>query len=147
VRHPHPDFAQMGAPYRRSGGRTKAGAVGVMRKSGRGWSWAVGFALAAVATASAAAEAYKPELNLRADCGAAGDGKADDSLALRPGLPRLQGALDAGRPTVLRIPAGIYRITGVNGAMPMLERRGGTILGEGPHASYILLDPSYAGDL
>jgi hypothetical protein len=86
-------------------------------------------------------------LDLRADCGAVGDGKADDSLALKTCLNRFQALLSAGGPAVLHIPAGVYRITGARGAMPTIERRGGTIIGDGPHASYLKLDPTYAGDL
>jgi hypothetical protein len=81
------------------------------------------------------------------DCGAKGDGKADDSSALKACLDRLQSALNAGHPTVLRIPAGHYRITGSNGEMPTIRWRGGTIQGDGPHASYIILDESYRGAL
>jgi hypothetical protein len=94
-----------------------------------------------------AASSQADTLDLRSDCGAAGDGKADDSLALKTCLTRFQASLSAGHPTVLRIPAGIYRITGAHGAMPTIERRGGTISGDGPHASYLVLDPSYSGDL
>jgi hypothetical protein len=88
-----------------------------------------------------------PVLNLRTSCGAAADGMADDSGALQQCLRRLQASLDAGRPTVMRIPAGIYRITGAHGTMPTLTGRGGALVGDGPHESYFVLDPSYAGDL
>jgi hypothetical protein len=90
---------------------------------------------------------YPGQLDLRADCGATGDGESDDSGALRACLQRMQQEMDAGHPSVLRIPAGLYRITGANGPMPTLERHGGAIQGDGPHASYIVLDPSYAGDV
>jgi hypothetical protein len=59
----------------------------------------------------------------------------------------MQESLDAGRPMVLRIPAGRYLVTGANGTMPTIKLRGGTIIGDGPHASYIILDRSYSGDL
>ena len=98
-------------------------------------------------SARPAPPARQGQLDLRADCGAVGDNKSDDSQALKTCLARMQSEMDAGHPTVLRIPAGIYRITGANGAMPTLRRHGGTIQGDGPHASYIVLDKSYAGDL
>ncbi len=87
------------------------------------------------------------ELILTSDCGAKGDGKTDDSLALKQCLERLQSQLMQGHPTVLTVPAGFYRITGVNGEMPTIRWRGGTIKGDGPHASYIILDESYRGAL
>jgi hypothetical protein len=108
---------------------------------------ALGLVLTSLACAAKPAAPPKRDLDLRDDCGATGDGKADDSGALKACLQRMQALLDTGGPAVLHIRAGIYRITGANGPMPMIERHGGTILGEGPHASYIVLDPSYAGDL
>ena len=107
-------------------------------------------AIAAVAimpAAAAEAPAEAATLDLRASCGAKADGVADDSLALKTCLTRLQAAMNAGHPSVLRIPAGIYRITGANGVMPTLSGHGGALIGDGPHASYFVLDPSYDGDL
>ncbi len=85
-------------------------------------------------------------LDLRRSCGARGDANSDDSAALKSCLLRLEQMRNAGLSGVLRIPAGIYRITGANGVMPLLSRSV-TILGDGPHASYIVLDPSYTGEL
>jgi hypothetical protein len=86
-------------------------------------------------------------LDLRASCGAVGDGVADDSAALKSCLTRLQAELDTGQPSSLRIPSGIYRITGASGPMPTLTRRGSALIGDGPHQSIFVLDKSYAGDL
>jgi hypothetical protein len=97
--------------------------------------------------AAPAAPSIKRDLDLKDDCGAVGDGYADDSQALKTCLRRMQEVLENGGPAVLHIRAGVYRITGANGPMPTIERHGGTILGEGPHASYVVLAPDYSGDL
>jgi hypothetical protein len=86
-------------------------------------------------------------LDLKSDCGAAGDGLSDDSKPLSSCLSRLQDELNKGRPATLLIPSGIYLISGNSGPMPTIRGRGGAIVGDGPHQSYIKLDKSYGGDL
>ncbi len=86
-----------------------------------------------------------PILDLRVDCGAAGDGRSDDGPELKACLTRL-GGVGPGAPRALHIPAGLYRISGAAGAMPTLTR-GATISGDGPFATALMLDRSFAGDL
>ena len=81
-------------------------------------------------------------LNLRTSCGAKGDGFTMHSGALRACLTQLQALLAGGKPVILLIPAGIYLIKGTNGTMPTIMHRGGAIIGDGPHESYIVLDSS-----
>jgi len=107
----------------------------------------IGAAIFLSAQRSLEARPHSGELSLIDDCGAKGDGKSDDSGPLKTCLERLQTSLNAGQPTVLHIPAGHYRITGSNGEMPTIRWRGGVIRGDGPHASYIMLDDSYRGTL
>src|SRR5262249_31775780 len=87
------------------------------------------------------------DLDMRTDCGARGDGRTDDSGAVKRCLARLDQLLSSGHPTVLHFPAGIYRLTGANGLMPVIRGHAGTIEGEGPHATFIVLDASFRGDL
>jgi len=107
----------------------------------------IGAAIFLSAQRSFEARRNSGELSLVEDCGAKGDGKSDDSGPLKTCLARLQTSLNAGQPAVLYIPAGHYRITGSNGEMPTIRWHGGVIRGDGPHASYIMLDDSYRGTL
>ena len=84
------------------------------------------------------------ELDLRRDCGAAGDGARDDAAALSRCLGRLsERAGDA--PRRLFIPAGIYRIGQPLNVPPF--PRGVSIRGEGALASVIILGRDFSGDL
>ena len=85
-------------------------------------------------------------LDLKTTCHAIGDGVADDAQAMKTCLQMLNQSDAAGHPQSLHIPAGIYRISGAYGAMPVLSR-GGVITGDGPHATTLRLDPDFAGDL
>ncbi len=77
--------------------------------------------------------------NIKADCGAVGDGKADDAAAIKAGLESLaiHGKGKPGDPYVLYLPAGTYRIT-----EPLLwsNRLGVAVLGEDPTTTRILYD-------
>ena len=84
-------------------------------------------------------------LDLRADCGAAGDGRADDAAALKSCLTRLASG-SAGTAKGLKFPAGIYRISGAAGPMPTMPRAI-SISGDGPAASVIKLDLDFSGPL
>lgn len=72
-------------------------------------------------------------------CGAVGDGKADDTAALKAGLESLavHGKGKPGDPYVLWLPAGIYRITA-----PLVweNRLGVAVLGEDPATTIIRYD-------
>jgi len=77
--------------------------------------------------------------NLRTDFGAKGDGKADDTAALKAGLESLpeHGKGKPGSGYVLYLPAGIYRIT-----KPLVwtNRLGVAVIGEDPTTTTILYD-------
>ena len=108
----------------------------------------VGTAILAVQSAPAAPPArVTTSFDLRETCGAVGDGVSDDSKSLKTCLTEMQRSLESGSPAILRIPAGMYRISGANGEMPTFKGRGGVIAGDGPHASYLILDKDYQGDL
>jgi hypothetical protein len=77
-----------------------------------------------------------PEVDLRADFGAAGDGERDDGPALRA----LAAAVNEGRVpsgAVVRIPAGRYRVVGDD---TVLFRRPVVLRGDGPAASVLRLE-------
>ena len=88
-------------------------------------------------------EADAQTLDLKANCHAVGDGIADDAPALAACLTMLA---KAAHPAALHVPAGIFRISGAAGPMPVLPR-GVAIEGEGPHASTLKLEPDFAGDV
>jgi hypothetical protein len=77
--------------------------------------------------------------NLKTDCGAVGDGKADDTAALKAGLESLAvyGKAKPGDPYVLYLPAGTYRIT-----EPLVweNRLGVAVLGEDPAKTIVRYD-------
>ena len=77
--------------------------------------------------------------NLKADFGAKGDAKADDTAALKAGLESLaeHGKGKPGNLYVLYLPAGTYRITA-----PLVweNRLGVALLGEDPATTTILYD-------
>jgi hypothetical protein len=77
--------------------------------------------------------------NLKADFGAVGDGKADDTAAIKAGLESLavHGKGKPGDPYVLYLPAGTYRITE---PLHWSNRLGVAVLGEDPVTTRILYD-------
>ncbi len=77
--------------------------------------------------------------NLKTDFGAKGDGKADDTAALKAGLESLaeHGKGKPGNPYVLYLPAGTYRITA---PLVWTNRLGVALLGEDPATTTILYD-------
>ncbi len=83
-------------------------------------------------------------LNVRT-FGAAGDGLTDDTAAFAAAINQVNAQLAAGIPASLYIPAGVYLINGT-GPLPTFNR-GGSLIGDGPHKTYIKLGASYAGDL
>lgn len=83
-------------------------------------------------------------LNVRG-FGAIGNGVADDTAAFATAIQQVNTQLAAGTPTTLYIPSGVYFI---NSATPLPTfSRGGSLVGDGPHKTYIKLGASYAGDL
>ena len=96
--------------------------------------------------ASGFSEVDAADLNLKTTCHAAGDNVTDDAVALRDCLDLLEKNTAAGSPTTLHIPAGLFRISGAAGAMPTLSH-GGSIIGDGPHATTLRLDADYDGDV
>ena len=91
--------------------------------------------VASIATASV--------LNVRG-FGAAGNGTTDDTAAFTAAITQVNTLLAAGTPATLYIPAGIYLINGT--ALPICTR-GGSLIGDGLHKTYIKLGASYSGDL
>lgn len=83
-------------------------------------------------------------LNVRS-FGAAGDGVTDDTAAFTAAIQQVNASLAAGTPATLYIPAGVYFINGTS-PLPTFTR-GGSLIGDGPHKTYVELGPAYSGDL
>lgn len=77
--------------------------------------------------------------------GAVGNGVTDDAAAFAAAIRQVNIQLAAGTPTTLYIPAGVYLINATT-PLPTFSR-GGSLIGDGPHKSYIELGSSYSGDL
>ncbi|NBS55342.1 hypothetical protein EBT23_07305, partial [bacterium] len=60
--------------------------------------------------ALAAAAPFASWIDVKAECGAIGDGEADDTAAIQKGLDLIRP--EDSRRKILYFPAGIYRITG-----------------------------------
>lgn len=83
-------------------------------------------------------------LNVRS-FGAAGDGVTDDTAAFAAAIRQVNARLATGSPASLYIPAGVYYL---NGTAPLPTfTRGGSLIGDGAHKTYIKLGPSYSGDV
>lgn len=83
-------------------------------------------------------------LNVR-NFGAIGNGVADDTAAFAAAITQVNAQLASGIPATLYIPAGVYFI---NGTTPLPTfNRGGSLIGDGPHKTYLRLGPAYTGDL
>ena len=86
--------------------------------------------------------------DLHSSCGAVGDGVADDSGALKTCIGLVNSSYALGKPALIHVTTGIYKITNTNGTMPCFSRYvPGGIQGDGQHKSYILMDGSYSGSL
>ncbi len=83
-------------------------------------------------------------LNVR-NFGATGNGTTDDTAAFATAMRQVNAQLAAGTPATLYIPAGVYFINGTT-PLPTFSR-GGSLIGDGPHKTYLKLGASYAGDL
>jgi len=83
-------------------------------------------------------------LNVRS-FGAAGNGTTDDTAAFAAAITQVNTLLAAGTPATLYIPAGVYLINGRT-ALPTFTR-GGSLIGDGQHKTYIKLGSAYSGDL
>jgi hypothetical protein len=83
-------------------------------------------------------------LNVR-NFGAIGDGATDDTAAFSAAIQQVNARLAGGIPATLYIPAGVYYL---NGTTPLPTfTRGGSLIGDGPHKTYVALGPNYAGDV
>ncbi len=83
-------------------------------------------------------------LNVRS-FGALGNGLNDDTAAFIAAINQVNARLAAGTPATLYVPAGVYYI---NGSTPLPTfTRGGSLIGDGLHKTYIKLGPGYVGDL
>ena len=99
--------------------------------------------LALVPGFSLPATAKFPDLVVT-DYGAQGDGKADDSQAFATVIQVASQQAASGYPGNIRIPAGHYLLK--SKTLPVMSR-GLTFVGDGPHQTYIILDPAYSGDV
>ena len=79
---------------------------------------------------------------MQAECGAVGDGKADDTAAIQKGLDMIRP--EDSKRKILYFPAGTYRITGTLKAVREKHRecQGVGLQGEGPDQSVIVYDGS-----
>ncbi|NDA26989.1 MAG: hypothetical protein EBZ05_09220, partial [Verrucomicrobia bacterium] len=87
-----------------------------------------------------AAAPFASWIDVKAECGAVGDGKADDTVTIQKGLDQIRPE-DSNR-KILYFPAGIYRITGTVKAIREKHRecQGVGLKGEGPDQSVIVYD-------
>ena len=104
--------------------------------------------LGASGAANLSALSVGTEFDLKASCGAVGNGLADDSGALKACIGDVNASYAAGKPAWLHVPVGIYLIKNTNGTMPAFAPNvPGSVIGDGPHKSYFSLDPGYSGNL
>lgn len=90
--------------------------------------------------APAFAASFTSWIDVKAECGAIGDGKADDTTAIQKGLDLIRP--EDSKRKILYFPAGIYRTTGTLRAIREKHRecQGVGLQGEGPDNSVILYD-------
>ena len=88
----------------------------------------------------AEAQPFRSWINVQAECGAVGDGKADDTAAIQKGLDMIRP--EDSKRKILYFPAGTYRITGTLKAVREKHRecQGVGLQGEGPDQSVIVYD-------
>ena len=107
--------------------------------------------MAAITSAPAGADEFVGPFpswaDAKADYGAVGDGKADDTAALQKALDDLRMAQPQKKRTVLYLPAGTYRITDTLNLIREAhnESMGVSILGEHPDRTVILWDGPEGG--
>ena len=88
----------------------------------------------------AAAAPFGSWIDVKAECGAVGDGKADDTAAIQKGLDLIRP--EDSKRKILYFPAGTYRITGTVKAIREKHRecQGVGLQGEGQDQSVIVYD-------
>ena len=86
------------------------------------------------------AAAFSSWIDVKAECGAVGDGKADDTAAIQKGLDLIRP--EDSKRKILYFPAGTYRITGTIQAVREKHResQGIGLQGEGPDQSVLVYD-------
>ena len=98
------------------------------------------YAIFHILNASAFSAPFNSWIDVKAECGAVGDGKADDTVAIQKGLDLIRPE-DVKR-KILFFPAGTYRITGTIQAVREKHResQGIGLQGEGPDQSVLVYD-------
>jgi hypothetical protein len=91
-----------------------------------------------VLAANTKAQPLRSWINVQTECGAIGDGKADDTAAIQKGLDLIRP--EDSKRKILYFPAGVYRITRALEAMREKHRefQGVGLQGEGPERSVIV---------
>ena len=108
------------------------------KKSGQAVVWLS--AVACLLPPVAEAQPFRSWINVQAECGAVGDGKADDTAAIQKGLDMIRP--EDSKRKILYFPAGTYRITGALKAIREKHRecQGVGLQGEGQDQSVIVYD-------
>lgn len=94
------------------------------------------------------ADRFAQVVNVK-DFGAKGDGTTDDSASINLAIAHVNALLKngvGGSPVALYLPAGIYYIS-ANTLTSFAQNTNGSVLGDGPHKSYIKVGTSYSGDV
>jgi hypothetical protein len=78
------------------------------------------------------------------DYGAVGNGIADDSAAFVAAINQENAYSAAGTPAIIYVPGGTYLLSA--NTLPTMTR-GGAIVGDGQHKTYIMVGTSYSGDV
>lgn len=86
-------------------------------------------------------------INVRS-LGARCDNTTDDRDAFAAAITRANTLGAANIPSIIYVPAGLCRIFGTHGVLPSFAVHvGGSIRGDGPYKSWVIMDSSYVGDL
>ena len=109
------------------------------KKSGQAVLW-LSIIACLLGSEIASAQPFGSWINVQTECGAVGDGKADDTAAIQKGLDLIRP--EDSKRKILYFPAGTYRITGTVKAIREKHRecQGVGLQGEGPDKSVIVYD-------
>ena len=91
--------------------------------------------------------AYGTEFDLKASCGATGNGSADDSGPLALCINKVNSSYAAHVPAYIHVPAGIFLIKNGTTIPAFSPTVPGAVIGDGNHKAYFELDTSFTGDL
>lgn len=85
--------------------------------------------------------------DLKAACKAVGGGVVDDSGALAQCIGLVNASYAAQTPAYVHVPAGIFLIKNGTPIPAFAPTVPGAVVCEGDHKSFLVMDPSFAGDL